>query len=189
MQVLAGAQPGTPVSGMTSALAGAAVPTFYFSFFDLQDTGGAGGTYSGSFCFSRSPTACPTFEPPSEPATLGGFFPPVEPPSVATNDAKAGQTIPLKFYAQGASGPITDLAGANVTITGVACADVTTAADPVEEYSTGADVTLENLGGGYYQYNWRTSKAYAGTCKAVTLFLPDPYSTPTNPTATFNFRK
>lgn len=189
MTVLATAQSGAGVSGTTSALAGSGVPTFYFSYWDLQDTGGAAGTYSGSFCYSRSANVCPVFGPAGVPATLGGFYPPVEPPSVATNEAKAGQTVPLKFYAQTNDGPITDLAGASLAITGVACADVAAATDAVEEYSTGADVTLENLGGGYYQYNWKTPKAYAGTCKAVTLSLPEPYTTPTHPTATFEFRR
>ena len=48
-------------------------------------------------------------------------------------------------------------------------------------------MALANLGGGYYQYNWKTRKADAGTCKTVTLSLPQTYTTPTNPTATFKF--
>ena len=185
--ILAGPQTAGSVSGTTSSLAGSTVPTFYFAFSDLQDTGGAGGTFSGSFCFSRSPTGCALSEPEPETASLAGFYPPVEPPSVATNNAKAGQMIPFKFYAETASGPITDLVAAILTITGVACTDVSTAADPVEEYSADVRPALMNMGGGYYQYNWKTSKADAGTCKTVTLSLPHTYTTPTNPTATFKF--
>ena len=54
----------------------------------------------------------------------GRFHAPVEPPAVATNNAKAGQMVPLKFYAETASGPITDLVAAILSITGVACTDV-----------------------------------------------------------------
>ncbi len=185
--ILAGAQSSGSVSGAVSSLAGSAVPAFYFAYANLHDTGGAGGTFSGSFCFSRSSTACPSSRPDPQPATLAGFYPPVEPPSVATNNAKAGQTIPLRFYAQTASGPITNLTSANLTIIGVACTDVSTAADAIDEYSTDASVALENLGGGYYQYNWKTRRGHAGTCKTVTLSLPSMYATPTNPSATFKF--
>lgn len=184
---LASPQSSDPVSGTTDTLAGSTVPTFYYAFSDLQDTGGAGGTFSGSFCFSRSPTGCPSFVPEPAPATLDGFYAPVEPPSVATNSARAGQTIPLRFYAETASGPITDLTSAVLTITGVACADISTAADSVDQYSSDTGVALENMGGGYYQYNWKTSKADAKTCKTVALSLPHTYATPTNPTATFRF--
>ena len=165
------------------------MPTFYFSFSDLQDTGDFGGTFSGTFCFSRSPTGCGASVPTAQPATLDGFFPPVDAPSVATNAARAGQSIPLKFYAQTASGPIMDLSTARLAIAGVACADISTAADAIDEYSTGAAIALENLGGGYYQYNWQTGKGYAGTCKTVTLYLPETYATPTNPIATFRFAR
>lgn len=189
LDILAGPQASGSVSGTTSALAGSAVPTFYFRYSDLQDTGGVGGTFSGAFCFSRSPTGCAASAPEAEPATLDGFYPPVDAPSVATNEARAGQMIPLKFYAQTASGPIMDLATARLAIAGVACADISTAVDSIDEYSTGASVALENLGGGYYQYNWQTARNYAGSCKTVTLFLPDAYSTPTNPIASFRFAR
>jgi hypothetical protein len=43
------------------------------------------------------------------------------------------------------------------------------------------------MGGGYYQYNWQTSKSHAGTCRTVTLSLPQTYTTPTSLTATFRF--
>ena len=189
LDILVGPQASGSISGTTSALAGSAVPTFYFRYSDLQDTGGSGGTFSGAFCFSRSPTGCAASVPETDPATLDGFYPPVDAPSVATNVARAGQVIPLKFYAQGARGPIVDLATARLTIAGVACADISTAVDSIDEYSAGASVALENLGGGYYQYNWQTARSYAGACKTVTLLLPENYSTPTNPIATFRFSR
>jgi hypothetical protein len=42
--------------------------------------------------------------------------------------------------------------------------------DAVEEYSTGSS-GLQNLGDGYYQWNWKTAKAYAGSCKTMSLRL------------------
>ncbi|HET7204851.1 MAG TPA: PxKF domain-containing protein [Steroidobacteraceae bacterium] len=187
--ILIGPQASGSVSGTTSALAGSAVPTFYFRYSDLQDTGGSGGTFSGAFCFSRSENGCAASVPEADPATVEGFYPPVDAPSVATNEARAGQVIPLKFYAQTADGPIMDLTTAHLAIAGVACADISTAVDSIDEYATGAGVALENLGGGYYQYNWQTDRNYLGSCKTVALFLPDTYATPTNPVATFRFSR
>lgn len=188
-QVLAGPQSHGSVSGTTSSLAGSAVPTFYFAFSDLQDTGGADGTSSGTFCFSRSSTGCGSYAPEPEAATLSGFYPPVAPPSVATNLAKAGKTIPLTFYAETASGPITDLTSVNLTVTGVTCDSISTAVIAVQEYVAGQVVDLQNLGGGYYQYNWKTSRTDQNSCKTVTLALPDTYTTPTNPVANFKFSR
>jgi hypothetical protein len=186
LQVLAGPQDSGSVSGMTSSLAGSAVPTFYFLFSDLQDTGGTDGTFSGTFCFSRSPAGCTLVV---EPATLMGFYPPVAPPSVATNLAKAGKTIPLTFYAETASGPIMDLTTVNLTVTGVTCESISSAVSAVEEYVVGQAASLQNLGGGYYQYNWKTSRADQNSCLTVTLALPDTYSTPTKPIANFRFSR
>jgi hypothetical protein len=186
LQVLAGSQTADSVSGMTSSLAGSAVPTFYFLFSELQDTGGTDGTFSGAFCFSRSSTGC-TSVPKS--ATLSGFYPPVAPPSVATNLAKAGKTIPLMFHVETAGGPVTDLTTAKLTVTGVTCESISTAVSAVEEYVAGQAVTLQNLGGGYYQYNWKTSRTDQNSCKTVTLALPDTYTTPTNPVADFKFSR
>lgn len=189
LQVLAGPQGSGPVSGTTSSLAGGAVPTFYFVFSDLRDTGGTDGTFSGAFCFSRNSTGCTASVPEPEAATLSGFYPPVAPPSVATNLAKAGKTIPLTFYAETASGPITNLTTVNLTVTGVTCESISTAVGVIEDYVAGQAVGLQNLGGGYYQYDWRTSRADQNSCKTVTLALPDTYATPTNPVANFRFAR
>lgn len=47
-----------------------------------------------------------------------------------------------------------------------------TTTDLVEEYATGAS-GLQNLGNGYYQFNWKTPKSYAHSCKTVSLNLGD----------------
>jgi hypothetical protein len=108
---------------------------------------------------------------------------------VATNLARAGKTVPLTFYAETANGPITDLTTVNLTVTGVTCESISTAVSAVEEYVVGQAVSLQNLGGGYYQYNWKTGRADQNSCKTVTLALPDTYTTPTNPVANFKFSR
>lgn len=179
-----GPQAAGAISGMTNSLAGTGVPTFYFLFSDLQDTGGTGGTFSGKFCFSRSATGCGSSVTT---ATLTGFDAPVESPAVATNLAKAGKTIPLRFFAATATGPIMGLQSVRVAITGVDCANVPAALDALEEYVPGKAVGLQELGGGYYQYNWSTRLDDLGSCKSVTLALPAPYVTETSPVANFKF--
>jgi CSLREA domain-containing protein len=96
-----------------------------------------------------------------------GFASPVN-DAPTLNIARAGQTIPLKWHLADASGhPITDLESVTVTVTGLAC-PTGTAADAVEEYAAGTS-GLQNLGDGYYQYNWATPKGYARSCKTMRL--------------------
>jgi hypothetical protein len=97
-----------------------------------------------------------------------GFTSPVDNPPVL-NKAKAGQTIPLKWRVLDASGnPVTNLTSVTVRVSSTAC---TTGLplDAIEEYAAGAS-GLQNLGNGYYQYNWKTPKSYAG-CRTIHLDL------------------
>ena len=95
-----------------------------------------------------------------------GFFPPVD--NLVLNSAKAGQAIPLKWRLLDAySVPVTNLATVDVTAISLPCPlGVTT--DQIEEYSTGSS-GLQNLGNGYYQFDWKTPKAYANSCKTLIL--------------------
>jgi hypothetical protein len=45
-----------------------------------------------------------------------------------------------------------------------------TTPDAVEEYASGSS-SLQNLGDGFYQFNWATPKSYAGSCKTLQLNL------------------
>jgi hypothetical protein len=100
-----------------------------------------------------------------------GFFAPVDNPPTL-NVAKAGQTIPLKWHVTDANGiPVTDLTGITVKAVSFTC-DLGTTPDQVEEYASGAS-GLQNLGDGYYQFNWKTPKSYANSCKMLTLDLGD----------------
>jgi CSLREA domain-containing protein len=112
-----------------------------------------------------------------------GFASPVS-DEPTLNLAKAGQTIPLKWHLADASGhPITDLESVTVTVTGLVCPAGTTT-DAVEEYTRGTS-GLQNLGDGYYQYNWATPKNYARSCKTMRLDLGDGVAH----TALFQFTK
>jgi hypothetical protein len=101
--------------------------------------------------------------------SFSGFFQPVD-SLPALNIANSGQAIPLKWRITDVDGnPVTDLANVNVTAANLACSLGTTA-DQVEEYTTGSSGLL-NQGSGYYQFNWKTPKTYANSCKTMMLDL------------------
>jgi CSLREA domain-containing protein len=86
------------------------------------------------------------------------------------NVVKAGQIVPLKWRLLDAAGaPVTSLTSATVTAANLACAAGTTV-DALAAAATGGS-GLQNLGGGYYQFNWATPKAYANSCKTMQLNL------------------
>jgi predicted outer membrane repeat protein len=96
-----------------------------------------------------------------------GFTSPVDNPPVM-NIAKAGQAIPLKWRITDANGnPVTDLTGVTVTAVSLSCPSSLTT-DAVEEYAT-SNSGLQNLGDGYYQWNWKSPASYANTCKTLKL--------------------
>lgn len=90
--------------------------------------------------------------------------------STEINTAKAGQTIPFRFRLTDANGnPVLAVTDVTVTSKVVTCGTLDGPADAVEEYTTNGG--LQNLGDGWYQFNWKTSKSYAGTCRAATVHL------------------
>jgi hypothetical protein len=114
-----------------------------------------------------------------------GFASPVDTAPVM-NIAKAGQTIPFKWRLTDANGnPITNLTNVTITATSLSC-DAGTSGDLIEEY-TGGNAGLQNLGDGYYQWNWRTPASYANSCRTVNLNLGE--SAGSEHTALFQFRR
>jgi hypothetical protein len=110
-----------------------------------------------------------------------GFTAPVDNPPVV-NLTKAGQTVPLKWRLTDAnSAPVTNLTTVTVTVTTTSCTGG--ALDPLPPDTAGSS-GLQNLGNGYYQYNWQTPKSYAGTCKKLALDVGDA----TLHTALFQFK-
>ena len=113
---------------------------------------------------------------PGETSTLQawgfeGFFNPVDNPPTL-NTMKAGAGVPLKWRVLDTSGePVTDLSAAAITVSELDC-ETGEGIDQVEQaVTTGSG--LQNLGGGYYQLNWKTLKSYAGTCKTMHLDIGD----------------
>ncbi|WP_353813773.1 PxKF domain-containing protein [Agromyces sp. SYSU T00266] len=103
---------------------------------------------------------------------FGGFGAPLD--AGAVNVVKAGRTVPLVFTAvAGVDGTPADLSGADVKVrvSSRAC-DLGDTPNLVEESAAGQS-GLQHLGGGTYQYNWATPKAYAGSCKTLELSLGD----------------
>jgi subtilisin family serine protease len=103
-------------------------------------------------------------------AVLSTFRAPVD-VSPVRNTAQAGRTIPFAFTARDATGsPLLGLGAADVTpVTALSATCGTAPLDTIESY-TGADPgQLIDLGGGAYQYNLKTAKAWSGTCGQVGL--------------------
>jgi hypothetical protein len=95
-----------------------------------------------------------------------GFSPPVR-ALPALNPVKAGSTVAFKWRLLDASGaPVTNLALAILTVTTRDCTTGATTGSPHTAPIVGG---LQNLSNGYYQLNWKTSAAYAGTCQTSHL--------------------
>lgn len=100
-----------------------------------------------------------------------GFYSPVNNNGVL-NGTKAGQAIPLKWRLLDANdNPVTDLSSVTVTVKSLSCGLGTTN-DLLEEYAAGSS-GLQNLGNGYYQFNWKSPSTYAYSCKTLYLDLGD----------------
>jgi len=109
-----------------------------------------------------------------------GFFSPVD--SNAMNVANAGTSIPVKFSLAGDAG--LDIFAAGYPASQPAsCSGLP--ADPVEETVTANASGLQyDASAGRYVYVWKTTKSWAGTCRALTLKLNDGSVR----TATFQFK-
>jgi hypothetical protein len=86
--------------------------------------------------------------------------------------ANAGRTIPVKWRLVDANGIGVSDASSFVSVTSVPtdCAG-NVHADGVETYADGSG--LQYLGDGYWQFNWKTPKSYAGQCRIMHLNLAD----------------
>jgi hypothetical protein len=100
-----------------------------------------------------------------------GFAGPIDHPP-AVNVANAGRTIPVKWRLVDANGIGVSDASSFVSVTSVPtdCAG-NVHADGVETYADGSG--LQYLGDGYWQFNLKTPKSYAGQCRAMHMNLAD----------------
>ena len=100
---------------------------------------------------------------------FGGFVAPIN--RDAENVLKAGQVAPVRFSLGGDRG-LGILAGPP-TSRPVQC-DTTMLAEPVEETVTaGASGLTYDPATGTYSYAWKTDKAWAGTCRQLTVTFVD----------------
>lgn len=111
-----------------------------------------------------------------------GFLAPID--DGAMNVVKAGQGIPVRFSLGGDQG-LDILASGSPSSRPVTC-DASIASDPVEQTVTaGASSLGYDASTDTYTYTWKTDKAWAGTCRALTVALDDG----TSHTALFRFKR
>ncbi|MER7959884.1 PxKF domain-containing protein [Streptomyces sp. NPDC096030] len=101
--------------------------------------------------------------------TFTGFFAPVDNPPVV-NEVNAGRTVPVKFSLGGDQG-LDILAPGSPSSQQVTCNS--SAPVDVVETTTSQSGLAYNPETGQYQYNWKTQKAWSGTCRVFTLTLDD----------------
>ena len=111
--------------------------------------------------------------PPPPPPTyrLQGFFAPVDNPP-AQNLLKAGSAVPVKFSLGGDFG-LNVLAAGFPQSQAMSCS-ASSSIELIEETVTAGSSSLSyNLLTGQYTYVWKTEKAWAGSCRRLTLKLSD----------------
>ena len=102
------------------------------------------------------------------------FFSPID-NLLVVNNAKAGQAIPVKWRITDINGaPISDPASfKDLGSYQISCSSFTgDPTDAIEEYASGSS-GLQYSGDGYWQFNWKTPKTYAGQCRKMVLTLGD----------------
>lgn len=112
-----------------------------------------------------------TFTVPLTPLAFSGFFSPVDNPPVV-NVAKSGQAIPVKFSLGGNQGLNVFAAGYPISQQ-IAC-DSSSPLDDIEQTVSGGSSSLSyDATTDTYTYVWKTDKAWAKTCRQLTLRLSD----------------
>ena len=117
------------------------------------------------------------------PYSFTGFFSPVDNLPIV-NKANSGQAIPVKFSLGGYRG-MDIFAGSGPHSQRTAC-DSGAPVDAIESVVTSGQSSLSyDPGSNRYQFVWKTQKAWAGTCRTLTLHFADG----STHTAVFNFKK
>jgi YVTN family beta-propeller protein len=107
--------------------------------------------------------------------TFQGFFQPVDNPSVATNTANAGSSIPVKFKLGGNQGLDIFRAGDPTSYPKITFTDCTTAAtlDAIETTTANPSGLSYDAATDTYTYVWKTDKAWGNRCGTFQLGLKD----------------
>ena len=102
---------------------------------------------------------------------FAGFFQPVDNLPIVNRSA-AGATIPLKFSLSGDFG-LAILKSGSPSSVAVSC-EATAPIDEIEETAASGETGLiYDAASGQYSVNWRTVKAWKGTCRRLTVSLDD----------------
>jgi hypothetical protein len=102
---------------------------------------------------------------------FSGFFQPVDNMPVV-NTAKAGSAIPVKFSLGGNQGLAIMGAGSPSSIP-VSCVLARVAGVDAIEETVAASTSGLRYTGNRYQYNWKTSASWAGSCRKLRITLVD----------------
>ncbi len=102
---------------------------------------------------------------------FGGFYPPVE-PAPTLNAAGVGSAIPLKFSLAGDQG-LEILAAGYPTAQQVDCQTLDPVGSAVATMPAGKSGLSFDPLTGWYNYVWKTDRAWKGTCRALTIELID----------------
>lgn len=159
-------------------------------------------TYTSSSPIGTYPTSCSGAEVPNYSVNYAagsvtvlyrwhGFFAPIDnnpdqsgdaAKATVYNAAKAGSAIPVKFDLSGDQGlalwPVDPATGAVKAPTASKVACTSAPSDALEELATATTSGLKydaatNAPYGQYNYTWKTTTAYAGTCQRLTVTLKD----------------
>jgi hypothetical protein len=102
---------------------------------------------------------------------FGGFYPPVE-PAPALNDAKAGGAVTIKFSLCGDQG-LDVIASGYPASQPVDCESLTPGGPAAATTTAGSSGLSNDPTNDQYTCVWKTDKAWAGTCRVLTLQLDD----------------
>lgn len=122
------------------------------------DNGDCCGALNGTLAITRRPY------------DFTGFYSPIE-NLPAVNAAKAGSSIPVKFSLGGDQG-LSIFAAGSPSSAPIACGGDTPGADVGTE-TAGASTLSYDPTTDTYTYVWKTEKAWAGTCRVLTVALND----------------
>ncbi|MFC0679596.1 PxKF domain-containing protein [Lysobacter korlensis] len=113
-----------------------------------------------------------------------GFYSPID--MGILNSARAGQSIPTKWRLTDANGaPINDPASFRALYSSANACAGGLPTDAIEEDASGSS-GLQYLGDGYWQFNWKTPKTYASTCRGMYVEFQGGQ---TSPLVLFQFRR
>ena len=104
------------------------------------------------------------------PYAFAGFLQPVD-NAPTLNSAKAGSAIPVKF-SLGSNQGLEVLAKGYPNSQKIGCISGAPM-DAIEETVSAASSSLSVSAAGQYTYVWKTSTAWAGTCRTLTVKLAD----------------